>query len=393
MDSKTDLKLKHDLVLKGGRVIDPMQGLDAVRDIAFSGGRVSAVVESLDGATAKRVEEVSGKIISPGLLDLHTHVYWGGTGLGVKAEPVARRSGTTTFIDAGSAGAGNYAGFQSFIADPTPLHVLGFLNISFAGICGFSCTTPSMFPECEDIRLLDTAECVRTAREYAHSVVGIKVRIGRYASGNAGLIPLQIAREVAEELKLPLMTHVDFPPPDRDDVLNILRPGDILTHCFRPFPNAPVDGQGSIRESVRKARERGVYFDLGHGAGSLSFKVSRQMLEQNFLPDTISSDVHVVSINGPAFDNLVTMSKFLCLGMSLDQVICASTATPAKAIGRTDLGTLEVGAQGDAVVLNIEDGEFEYHDVTGDTFTGKQRLVAEKVILQGEIWHEQGSGQ
>ena len=128
MDSNTDLKLKHDLVLKGGRVIDPMQGLDAVRDIAFSGGRVSAVVESLDGATAKRVEEVSGKIISPGLLDLHTHVYWGGTGLGVKAEPVARRSGTTTFIDAGSAGAGNYAGFQSFIADPTPLNIYGFLN-------------------------------------------------------------------------------------------------------------------------------------------------------------------------------------------------------------------------------------------------------------------------
>ena len=117
------------------------------------------------------------------------------------------------------------------------------------------------------------------------------------------------------------------------------------------------------------------------------------MLEQNFLPDTISSDVHQFSINGPAFDNLVTMSKFLCLGMPLDQVICASTATPAKAIGRTDLGTLEVGAQVDAVVLNIEDGEFEYHDVTGDKFTGKQRLVAEKVILQGEIWHEQGSGQ
>ena len=374
-------------------MIDPMQGLDAVRDIAFNGGRVSAIAESLDEISAKRVEDISRKILSPGLLDLHPHVYWGGTGLGVKAEPVARRSGTTTFIDAGSAGAGNYAGFQSFIADPTPLNIYGFLNISFAGICGFSCTTPNLFPECEDIRLLDTAECVRTAREYAHSVVGIKVRIGRYASGNAGLNPLHIAREVAEELKLPLMTHVDFPPPDRDDVLNILRPGDILTHCFRPFPNAPVDGQGSIRESVRKARERGVYFDLGHGAGSLSFKVSRQMLDQNFLPDTISSDVHQVSINGPAFDNLVTMSKFLCLGMPLDQVICASTATPAKAIGRTDLGTLEVGAQGDAVVLNIEDGEFEYHDVTGDTFTGKQRLVAEKVILQGEIWHEQGSGQ
>jgi len=383
------MKLEHDLILKGGHLIDPMQGLDAVQDIAFSGGRVSAVAESLDKVTAKRVEDASGKIISPGLLDLHTHVYWGGTGLGVRAEPVARRSGTTTFIDAGSAGAANYAGFQSFIADPTPLNMYGFLNISFAGICGFSRTNTNLFPECEDIRLLDTEECVRTAREYAHSVVGIKVRIGRYASGNAGLIPLQIAREVAEELQLPLMTHVDFPPPDRDDVLDMLRPGDILTHCFRPFPNAPIDGQGSIRESVRKARERGVYFDLGHGAGSLSFKVSRKMLEQNFLPDTISSDVHQVSIDGPAFDNLVTMSKFLCLGMPLDQVIAASTATPAKAIRRQDLGTLQVGSKGDAVVLKLEDGQFQYHDVTGDTFSGQQRLVAEKVVLQGEIWHEQ----
>ena len=301
---------------------------------------------------------------------------------------LAGRSGTTTFVDAGSAGAGNYAGFQRFIADATELRILGFMNISFAGICGFSKTTPNLFPECEDIRMLDTGECVDAIREFPNSVVGVKVRIGRYASGNAGLIPLQIAREVAEETNLPLMTHVDFPPPDRDEVLDFMRPGDIWTHCFRPFPNAPVDGNGSIRESVKRARERGILFDLGHGAGSLSFKVSRSMLEQDFMPDSISSDVHQLSIDGPAFDILVTMSKFLCFGMPLGKIIASSTYTPARAIGHQDLGTLRVDSPGDAAVLSIQEGQFEYRDVTGDTFLGKQMLVAEQVVVGGKIWEK-----
>ncbi len=184
------------------------------------------------------------------------------------------------------------------------------------------------------------------------------------------------------------MTHVDFPPPDRDEVLDFMRPGDIWTHCFRPFPNAPVDGSGSIRESVKRARERGILFDLGHGAGSLSFKVSRSMLEQDFMPDSISSDVHQLSIDGPAFDILVTMSKFLCFGMPLGKIIASSTCTPARAIGRQDLGTLGVGSPGDAAVLSIQEGQFEYRDVTGDTFLGKQRLVAEQVVVGGKIWEK-----
>ena len=221
---------KADLILRGGRVIDPFSGLDGNSDLAFSGGKISALAPSLENMEAKQEIDVSGKIVCPGLIDLHTHVYWGGTGVGVEAEMLAGRSGTTTFVDAGSAGAGNYAGFQRFIVDATELRILGFMNISFAGICGFSKTTPNLFPECEDIRMLDTGECVDAIREFPNSVVGVKVRIGRYASGNAGLIPLQIAREVAEETNLPLMTHVDFPPPDRDEVLDFMRPGDIWTH-------------------------------------------------------------------------------------------------------------------------------------------------------------------
>ena len=382
------MNLNADLLLKRGRVIDPASGLDSVKDIAFDNGKVSAIADQLDNHESAQTLNVSGKIVCPGLIDLHTHVYWGGTALGIEAESLTSRSGTTTFVDAGSAGAGNYAGFQRFISDASKLRILGFMNISFAGICGFSKTTPNIFPECEDIRLLDARECVDSIRQFPETVIGIKVRIGRYASGNAGMIPLKIAREVAEETQLPLMTHVDFPPPDRDEVLNFMRPGDIWTHCFRPFPNAPLDGQASIRDSVIRARERGILFDLGHGAGSLSFQVSRKMLEKGFLPDTISSDVHQVSVDGPAFDILVTMSKFLCLGMPLMEVIRASTSTPAKSINRPELGTLQVGSPGDAVVLSIQDGKFEYRDVTDEIFYGKQMMVAEKVIVGGEIWKE-----
>ena len=182
------------------------------------------------------------------------------------------------------------------------------------------------------------------------------------------------------------MTHVDFPPPDRDDVLNYLRPGDVLTHCFRPFPNAPLYGNGSIREAVTRARERGIIFDLGHGGGSLSFQVSRKMLEQDFLPDTISSDVHLMSVDGPAFDILVTMSKFLCLGMPLMDVIRASTTRPAEAIQRLDLGNLKVGSPGDAAVLRIEEGRFEYYDVKQELLLGDKRLISEKVVVKGKIW-------
>ncbi len=377
---------KVDLLLKGGRVMDPSVGLDAHKDVAFTDGKISAILDSNSPVEAKEVQDVSGCIVCPGLIDLHTHVYWGATGLGVNAEDIAGRSATTTFIDAGSAGAGNFGGLKHFIADNTDLRILGFINISFAGICGFSKKKANLFPECEDIRLLDTDECLEAIEKYRESIVGIKVRIGRYASGSAGMTPLQIAREVGEETGLPLMTHVDFPPPDRDDVLNYLRPGDVLTHCFRPFPNAPLYGNGSIREAVTQARERGIIFDLGHGGGSLSFQVSRKMLEQDFLPDTISSDVHLMSVDGPAFDILVTMSKFLCLGMPLMDVIRASTTRPAEAIQRPDLGNLQEGSPGDAAVLRIEEGRFEYYDVKKELLLGDKRMIAEKMVVKGKIW-------
>jgi dihydroorotase len=372
----------NDLVLKGGRVIDPSQGLDKVADIAFAGGKVTAIG---DGLAGKDVRDVAGKIICPGLIDLHTHVYWGGTSLGVEAELLARTGGVTTFIDAGSAGPGNFHGFRRHVIEPSPVRILPYLNVSFAGIFAFSKTV--MVGESVDMRLLDPREAVRVAREHKDLVLGIKVRVGKSASGASGIMPLNIALDVAEEAGLPLMAHLDAPPPARHEVVGRLRKGDILTHCFRPFPNAPIRPDGRVYEEILSARQRGVIFDIGHGNGSLGFGTTRGMLAAGFLPDVISSDVHVTSIDGPAFDLLTTMSKFLCLGVDLATVIKLGTENPAAAIGRPDLGTLKVGSIGEATVIDLKGGTFDYTDSLGERMIGDKRLLSAGVVLAGRWWH------
>jgi dihydroorotase len=372
----------NDLVLKGGRVIDPSQGIDKVTDIAFAGGKVAAIGDNLAG---KDVRSVAGKIVSPGLIDLHTHVYWGGTSLGVEAELVARSGGVTTFIDAGSAGPGNFHGFRKHVIETSPVRILPFLNVSFPGIFAFSKTV--MVGEAADMRLLDPREAVRVAREHKDLVLGVKVRVGKSASGDSGIMPLDIALDVAEETGLPLMAHLDAPPPSRHEVVSRLRPGDILTHCFRPFPNAPVSVDGRVRDEILAARARGVIFDIGHGGGSFGFGTTRKMLAAGFLPDVISSDVHVISIEGPAFDLLTTMSKFLCLGVDLPTVIKLATSNAAAAIGRPELGTLKVGSAGEATVIDEASGTFDYADSIGERMMGDKRLLSAGVVLAGRWWH------
>jgi dihydroorotase len=370
----------HDLILRGGRIFDPGGGIDTRADLAFSASRISGIGGAVDSAEAVEVWQVDGCLVVPGLIDLHTHVYWGGTSLGVDAVTVARASGTTTFIDAGSAGAGNYAGFLRHIIEQSRPRVLAFLNISFAGIFGFSRSV--MVGECTDMRLLDGSEAVRVAREHPSTIVGIKVRVGRIASGANGIAPLNLAIEAAEELGLPVMTHIDLPPPNLREIFERLRPGDILTHCFRHFPNAPIVA-GRVREEVLLARERGVIFDIGHGMGALSFDTARTMMDQGFLPDVISSDVHALSIDGPAYDLLVTLSKFLSLGMPLPELIERVTTRPAQAVRRSELGVLEVGGIGDATVLAVEEGRFGFVDSTGQKMIGGRRLVCKGCVVAG----------
>ena len=332
--------MSFDLVLRGGRVIDPSQGIDAVMDVGFRDGRVAGLGPDLGG---DMVRDVAGLIVTPGLIDLHTHVYWGGTSLGVDPLVLAR-GGCTTLVDTGSAGPGNFPGFLEHVIRPSPVRIIALLNVSFAGIYGFSKRV--MVGESGDLRLMAPIDAVEVARSNRDTIGGIKVRVGFNASQNSGTVPLDIALKVAEEAGLPLMAHIDIPPPTLEEVLVRLRPGDILTHSFRPFPNNPTTPDGGVRPAVIEARKRGVIFDIGHGMGSFAFKTAKAMLANDFLPDCISSDVHALCIDGPAFDLLTTMSKFLCLGLPLAETVKAATEAPAKALRRGDLGTLKPGAAG-----------------------------------------------
>ncbi len=372
------------LILTGGRIIDPANSRDEIADIAFKDGKVAEIGPELSREGAEIVS-VAGKIVTSGLIDLHTHVYWGGTSLGVDAGQVARTSGTATFVDAGSSGPGNFHGFRRHVIEPSPVRILPILNVSHAGIFAFSTTV--MVGECADLRLLDPRDCVRVVNANRDLIVGVKVRVGRTAGGNSGIAPLDMAIEVAEEVGLPVMAHLDHPPPSRIEVLSRLRRGDILTHCFRPFPNAPVAPDGSVREEVAAARERGIVFDIGHGGGSFGFRTAEGMLAAGFLPDVISSDIHALSINGPAYDQITTMSKLLSLGMDLTAVIRAGTCAPAAAVGRDDLGHLGVGSVGDASIIDLTEGAFDYRDVLGETRHGRQRLSARGLVISGKWWH------
>ncbi len=383
--------MSHDLILKGGRVIDPSQNHDGICDVAFTNGKVSGFGKDLKAGSGTEIRDVSGYIVSPGLIDMHTHVYWGGTSLGIDADEFCRTSGVTTSIDTGSAGPGNWAGFRKHVIEPSQARILAYLHVSFAGIYGFSKTV--MVGESENIKLMAPAECAEVADNNRDLIVGIKVRVGLHSSGDQGIHPLNMALQVAEETGMPLMAHIDHPPPSYEAVLDMLRPGDVLTHAFRPFPNAPCTAQGTIKKAVLDARKRGVFFDIGHGKGSFSFKTTRAMLANGFEPDTISSDVHALCINGPAFDQVTTMSKFLCMGMSLSNVIKTSTMNAGLALQRTEYGSLKVGSLGDATILTVKEGKFDYVDVVGEHMMGNQKIISEGVVLKGKWWHPKRSNK
>jgi dihydroorotase len=376
--------MTFDLLLRGGRVIDPATGLDEQRDVAVSGSKIAAIEPQIGVDRAQRVIDATGCLVTPGLVDLHSHVYWGGTSLGVDADRLAARGGTTTFVDAGSAGAGNFLGFRRHVMERSKVRIVAYVNISFAGIFGFSKSV--MVGECADLALCNPREVVACVREHGEVIVGVKVRAGRIAGGNSGVAPLDIGLEAADKVGLPLMAHIDEPPPGRSEVLPRLRRGDVLTHCFRPFPNAPVFASGEVRPDMKLARERGVIFDIGHGMGSFDFEVARSMLREGLAPDVISSDLHLYCVDGPAFDILVCMSKLMALGMPLEDVLRAATSKPADVIGRPELGRLTVGGPADVALLKLHSGRFTFVDSTGTRLVAEQRLVSEGIVAGGVWW-------
>lgn len=375
--------MQYDLILRNGRIIDPGTGMDTVADVAFAQGQVAAIGQL--GNASGPTRDVAGCIVMPGMIDFHAHVYFQGSSISVDADQLARRCGTTTWLDVGSAGPGNFAGFRRHVMDTSQTRILAYLHVSHAGIYAFSPTV--MVGESQNLALMDTARCAQVARENPDRIRGVKVRVGAGTSGPNGIVPLHYALEAADRAGLPVMCHIDNPPPRYTDILDTLRPGDILTHCFRPFPNAPIHADGRVRDACWQARERGIIFDIAHGKGAFAFEVAEAMLAAGFPPDIISSDVHVLCVDGPAYDNLVTMTKFLHLGMDLAAIVRAVTTTPAAVLNRPDLGTLAPGTTGDATVLRIQDGAFPLTDVLGRTLIAPRQFALDSMVIAGHLWH------
>ena len=382
--------MPYDLVLKGGTVVDPAQGVHAAADVAFADGRVAAVGPALGEGAAAETLDCAGRIVAPGMIDLHVHVFWGVTYLGIEADPNCIAKGVTTAVDAGSAGAETFPGFRKYVIDVAATRLFAQLNISSQGMLHRE------IGELTELRYASVPKAVAMIERHRDVILGVKVRLTRNSivSREAGMRPLYLAREASDAVRLPIMVH----PQDAwceslDDILALMRGGDILTHCFHGLSHGILDRDGRVRRSVHEAMERGVLFDVGHGAGSFSWSVAERTLAQGVLPQTISSDLHAQNVNGPVYDLATTVSKFLHLGLPLDTALHKVTATPAQVVRMADeIGTLRVGAWGDAVVFELEEGRFDFTDSHAETRVGRRRLVPRTVVRAGRVYREPVGG-
>jgi dihydroorotase len=379
-------KPDFDLLLKGGHVIDARNGLDAVMDLAIAGSKVAALAPAIDAARARTVVDASGLYVTPGLIDLHAHVFWGteanaAYSSGYTAVPPdshSFRSGQTTLVDAGGSGWRNFPQFKDQVIDRARTRVLAFLNIVGSGMKGG--------PVEQDLADMDARLTAMRARQFPGVIVGVKV--AHFAGPEWD--PVQRAVEAGRQADVPIM--VDFgghapPLPLEDLLLKHLRPGDVFTHTYAHVRNRiPIVGDdGKVRPFVLEARKRGVVFDAGHGGGSFLFRQAVPALAQGFFPDVISTDLHTGSMNGGMKDILNTMSKFLNMGMPLQAVVKANTAKAAEVIRQKDLGHLGVGAEADVALLSVRKGSFGFVDTEGGRMMGDRKLECELTIKGGQV--------
>ena len=371
---------QYDILLKGGHVIDPRNNIDAVRDVAVKDGKIAAVEQSIDASRAKTVVPVNGLYVTPGLIDLHVHVFsttnipgaWAGDS-SIDPDSFSFRTGVTTMVDAGSAGWRNFEFFKTTVVDRAQTRVLALINIA-----GFGMINDQI--EQNDF---DPKEVARLAKKHKDVVVGVKSAHYQQPDWDS----VEKAITAGTEANIPIMVDFGYFLPQRPYwqlVTQKLRPGDMSTHCFRgPVPW--VDENGKLYPYLYEARKRGVKFDVGHGGGSLVMRNAVPAIAQKFYPDSISTDLHTGSMNAAMMDMPTTMSKMLALGMPLADVIKASTWNPAQQIKREELGHLTVGAVADVAVFQLMKGDFGYRDASNASVKGKERLFCEFTLREGKI--------
>jgi len=372
----------YDTIIHEGMMIDPLQGMHEVTDVAIKDGMVAKVGRGLSEDDAVEVIDATDKIVCPGFVDLHVHVYEGVSHYGINADEHCLKMGSTTVLDAGSAGADTFMGFRKYVIEVSETRIFAMLNISSLGMIS------PVIGELEDIRYADVQKAVKVCEKNKDVIMGIKVRLSREMVGNNGLQPLMKAKEAAEAVGRPIMVHIGDTPSPLREILIELRQGDILTHCFTGLPNGIIDKDGEVIPEAREAMKRGVIFDVGHGQGSFSFDIARNALQQGVEPNTISSDLHSYNVNGPVFDLATTASKFIHLGLPIDGVIAKITCIPADFLGlQGTIGTLRTGANADLVVLREESGNFVLEDSYGRKENTNHRLNPIMIMKGGHVVH------
>lgn len=378
----------YDLALTGGSLLDPAQGInDAPRDVAFKDGKVAAVAERIDPALAAQSIDATGKLITPGLIDLHGHFYHGGNGSAVHADRTCLSSGVTTGVDAGSAGFLNYGAMRDYVFPAHRTRLLAFLHIGGVGLAANRALGGGL----HDMRIINVGETVRAIKENPGFIFGVKVRmhydaVARWNAHEA----MAKAREAATEAGARLMVHISGTPIPLPDVLAHLGPGDIATHAFNGLPENMLDNGGKVRPEVRDAAARGVIMDVAHAGVHCDVEVVKAAMDQGIMPDTISTDVHIAPPGRIVYLMNDLVSKFHAMGMPLADAIAASTSRPARILGLEDsIGSLAVGMAGDAAVWERRQGRFVWHDMAGHNVDGALRLDTFATVKGGAAaWRE-----
>ena len=377
----------YDLLLTGGEVIDPSAGLRGVMDLGISAGKIAAVGPNLDATQARKTISAKGRLVTAGLVDIHAHVFVNAHDMGGCTDHFCRASGVTTMCDAGSTGSSNFAGLRHMLDKEVRTRVRAFVNLSAIGITG-----TSRGGELSHFPYADPEGCARTVLENPDLAIGVKLRFGPGLVWEYSAEPVKMARRTAQMAgDVPMMMHITDSPVPLPDLIEHMKPGDIVTHCYHGRAHG-IMGQEKqfLLPQVVEAQKAGIIFDCAHGRNHFNFRMIERALDQGFLPDTISTDLTMTSATkGPVWDLPTTMTKLLHFGLPLEEIIRRSTSSPAKIMGyEGTVGTLKPGANADVSVFELRDGKFELRDSDGDTITAKRRLLAQVVLKDGRVWYE-----
>ena len=379
---------KFDLLIRNANVMDPSQNLSGKRDIGIRRGLIEAMEPVIAAERGTRVMDAGGKLVTPGLIDLHCHTYPYGSAIGIPADELVAHQCTTTVVSAGDAGANNFAGFRRFIVPASRTRQFAFVHIGVVGLAGFP------VPELYNIDYAQPEAAARVVAENADIVLGVKVRMSENVIARNGLEPLRRAIKACELSGVPakVMCHIGGVSSKQlmSQILDLFRPGDILTHCYSGALNLAGEGtnivqDGKLLPAALEAKKRGVIFDIGHGGGSFDYTIAEAAMAQGCMPDTISSDVHVFSGNTPGMPYLPwVMSKMVGMGLPLSEVIAMTTAAPARIIARMPKhGTLQIGAPADLSLLEVVEGPVEFVDTMNNKRQGKMFLKPSGTVVAG----------